>query len=235
MHRPFFTMLLLSAALIPSPGNAAPEKGKTPGKKGSACECEGEWQLSWKGPYKKKQRRRHRPDVGNLAAAIRDGKLLPFLELTHKAVSLPGEGDRMQGGRLGLQYGGEHFFSVGYYRTPDLFDTNRTSGAAKAGFSYGGLTFGGLSVQDGITSGYGQFLLGTGKVTAVSSTDEEKTSGFLFVAEPELGLNVNVTSWLEIGLGGTWRYVSGLRLMGLKGGAFSGWGGTLHLRISDFD
>ena len=61
---------------------------------------------------------------------------------------------------------------------------------------------------------------------------DDSTAG-LFVAEPGVNLEFNLTSTLELGLGAGYRFVNGSDLDRLSDDDFSGWTATLFLRWTE--
>ena len=55
-----------------------------------------------------------------------------------------------------------------------------------------------------------------------------------FVAEPGITLTLNVTRFFRLGLGGTYRYVSGISTVGLTNDDLSGFGANLYFNFGKF-
>lgn len=162
----------------------------------------------------------------SISEGLARGTLRPFLELTGKQ-SHAGEATLgLQGLRFGLSEAGERQFALAYYRSGETtFDKN-----TKYQLAYGGLVFGGMPSGDSITEFYFQFLLGPGQVKVITPLDTQ-SSRLLFVMEPEIGLGINITPWLQLGLGVSYRYLNGLQVLGLSSEELRGATANAHLLL----
>ncbi len=163
---------------------------------------------------------------GSISEGLARGSLSPFLELTTK-ISNPGDDTlRLHGFRFGLSEDGERQLALAYYRSGSTrFDSN-----TNYELSYGGVVFGDPPEGDQITEGYFQMLVGTGQATVESGT-LSRTSRLLFVIEPELGVGVNITPWMQVGAGVSYRYLNGLQVLGLGSEELRGGTANLHVLL----
>lgn len=109
-------------------------------------------------------------------------------------------------------------------------------------FSYGGgmleFIFSPMSVVHSSVS----LLIGGGEVsyTMQDNVSFDMWHGFreqkdqVFVLEPSLNVELNVTSFFRVNAGGSYRYVSGASLYGLKNADLSGVSGNLTLKFGAF-
>jgi hypothetical protein len=161
---------------------------------------------------------------GSISEGLARGSLSPFLELTSKISNPGGDTLRLHGFRFGLSEGGERQLALAYYRSGSTsFDSN-----TNYELSYGGVVFGDPPEGDRITEGYFQMLVGTGQAK-VETAEGSRTSRLLFVIEPEVGLGVNITPWMQVGAGVSYRYLNGLQVLGLGSEDLRGGTANLHL------
>lgn len=174
----------------------------------------------------KKEDKRDDGRSGSISEGLARGSLSPFLELTSK-ISNPGDDTlRLYGFRFGLSEGGERQLALAYYRSGSTtFDPNTSYE-----LSYGGVVFGDPPEGDRITEGYFQMLVGTGQAK-VETLQGSRTSRLLFVIEPEVGVGVNITPWMQIGAGVSYRYLNGLQVLGLGSEDLRGGTANLHLLL----
>lgn len=160
----------------------------------------------------------------SISEGLARGSLRPFLELTTKQSNPGDETLRLHGLRFGLTEGGQRQLALAYYRSGETaFDAG-----THYELSYGGIVFGGLPDADSITEGYFQMLVGTGQAK-VKTPQDERTSRLLFVIEPEIGLGLNITPWMQLGAGVSYRYLNGLQVLGLGSEDLRGGTANLHL------
>ncbi|HYX33015.1 MAG TPA: hypothetical protein VE954_07855 [Oligoflexus sp.] len=174
----------------------------------------------------KKSRNAREDQAGSISEGLARGSLRPFLELTTKQ-SNPGDDTlRLHGFRLGLSEGGERQLALAFYRS----GSTRFDAGTSYELSYGGVVFGDPPQGDRITEGYFQMLVGTGQAK-VETAQETRTSRLLFVLEPEIGIGVNITPWMQIGAGVSYRYLNGLQVLGLGSEELRGGTANLHLLL----
>jgi len=163
---------------------------------------------------------------GSISEGLAKGSLRPFLELTTKQSNPGDETLRFNGFRLGLSEGGERQLALAFYRSGS---TQYDSGTSYE-LSYGGVVFGDPPRADRITEGYFQMLVGTGQAK-VETAQGSRTSRLLFVIEPEVGIGVNITPWMQLGAGVSYRYMNGLQVLGLASEDLRGGTANLHLLL----
>lgn len=163
---------------------------------------------------------------GSISEGLAKGSLRPFLELTTKQSNPGDETLRLNGFRLGLSEGGERQLALAFYRSGS---TQYDSGTSYE-LSYGGVVFGDPPRADRITEGYFQMLVGTGQAK-VETAQGSRTSRLLFVIEPEVGIGVNLTPWMQVGAGVSYRYMNGLQVLGLGSEDLRGGTANLHLLL----
>lgn len=109
-------------------------------------------------------------------------------------------------------------------RLQDISDTD---------FWYGGGYLEYVFSPDSLVYASLNVLVGGGRLEVkTTSDDEDKVS--VFAVEPGLNLMVNVTETFNIGLGVTYRFISGVDIEGLDDGAMSGVSGNIFLRFTQF-
>ncbi len=173
----------------------------------------------------KRMRLKREEPSRSIAEGLSRGTLQPFVELSGK-VSNPGdESLHLSGFRVGLSEGGENELALAYYRSPDLV---KFRSGTDYSLRYGGLVFGHMPDVDRITEGYFRLLVGTGQVE-VKTLDTSRTSRLLFVLEPEIGFGINISSWMQIAAGVSYRYLNGLQVLGLSSEDLRGGTANLHL------
>ncbi|WP_141735389.1 hypothetical protein [Oligoflexus tunisiensis] len=164
--------------------------------------------------------------AGSISEGLARGSLQPFFELTHKQSKPGDETLRLNGFRFGLSEGGERQLALAYYRS----GTTQYDSGTRYELSYGGGVFGDPPQGDRITECYFQMLVGTGQAR-VETVQDTRTSRLLFVIEPEIGLGVNITPWMQLGAGVSYRYLNGLQVLGLGSEDLRGGTANLHLLL----
>jgi len=76
-------------------------------------------------------------------------------------------------------------------------------------------------------------LIGAGGISAASQAAGYDDDAF-FVAEPALGVELNVASFVRLGVGASYRWVAGVEPAGLRDEDLSGLTGELSLRLGRF-
>lgn len=232
----FLTCVLLLTGLSSlAPRSFAAEAPREEAK-ASDCECRqvSIWGFSFsddddddddeKAKPKRIRAKREEPSR-SIAEGLSRGTLKPFVELSGK-VSNPGdESLHLSGFRVGLSESGENELALAYYRSPD--EVKFRTGT-NYNIRYGGLVFGHMPDVDRITEGYFRLLVGTGQVE-VKTLDSSRTSRLLFVLEPEIGFGINVSSWMQVAAGVSYRYLNGLQVLGLSSEDLRGGTANLHV------
>jgi hypothetical protein len=76
-------------------------------------------------------------------------------------------------------------------------------------------------------------LIGAGGISTDLQAAGDDDDAF-FVAEPALGVELNVASFLRLGAGASYRWVAGVELGGLRDEDLSGLRGELSVRLGRF-
>ena len=77
-------------------------------------------------------------------------------------------------------------------------------------------------------------LIGAGGASIADSQAAGDDDDAFFVAEPALGVELNVASFVRLGVGASYRWVAGVELAGLRDEDLSGLTGELSLRLGRF-
>jgi len=80
--------------------------------------------------------------------------------------------------------------------------------------------------------GTARYVKDVGPVT--ESNDQAGASDLVFVLEPGVGAEANVTGWFRLGAGVSYRVVAGVGENGLENGDLSGFAGTLAFKFGRF-
>jgi hypothetical protein len=163
---------------------------------------------------------------GSISEGLAKGSLRAFLELTTKQSKPGDEALRLNGLRLGLSEGGERQLALAFYRS----GSTQYDSATSYELSYGGMVFGDPPRADSITEGYFQMLVGTGQAK-VETAQGSRSSRLLFIIEPEVGIGVNITAFMQVGAGVSYRYMNGLQVLGLSSKDLRGATANLHLLL----
>lgn len=99
---------------------------------------------------------------------------------------------------------------------------------------YGGVEVAYIHRSNELVHPGARLLLGAGGVTYESMDGGNMPSDGFFVAEPALGAQVNIVRWLRLDAGGSYRFVSGVTLPGVRDAQVSGFSGTLALAFGRF-
>ncbi|MFW7381499.1 MAG: hypothetical protein ACOH5I_22005 [Oligoflexus sp.] len=163
----------------------------------------------------------------SITEGISGGQLSPYLELSIKEANPHGEALALRGLRLGFRELGGKSLGLAYYQSDDRIEYNPSTNYQ---IRYGGFVWGGMPEADGITQFYGSFLLGTGQAK-VQTLSETKHTNMLLAIEPEFGLAVNLSSWMQFGIGLSYRYLSGSKVQDFRSENLRGWTANFHLRF----
>ncbi|HDQ45760.1 MAG TPA: hypothetical protein ENN17_09735 [bacterium] len=109
-------------------------------------------------------------------------------------------------------------------------------------FGYGGLEIEYIAASDRLVHLTFQALIGAGgvrlyeKINGTRFDDETNTveTDAIFVAEPGVNVELNVTPFFRIGFGAHYRFVSELDMPGLKAGDLSGLSAAITLKFGKF-
>ncbi len=128
---------------------------------------------------------------------------------------------------------------IGGYGTGTDFPEYEIVGGENDGFynirfRHGGLWLGIVPKQHKVVHFYGSAKIGWGK-GRLRDEDDTRFSDRVFVMTPELGIDVNLTSFLKLSLTGGYRWVNGVtQLPGLDNDDFNSVIGAITFRIGGF-
>ena len=144
-------------------------------------------------------------------------------------------------GQVGADVGGggalmlDEFFFGGYGQGTSYPDATINGIDRNIKFSHGGLWFGYVQNQYKILHLFTSLKLGWGR-SRLRSEDEPDESDRVFVLTPEVAIEVNLTDFFKLSLGGGYRFVSGVsKLQALDNSDFSSPVGILTFRFGGFD
>jgi len=89
-----------------------------------------------------------------------------------------------------------------------------------------------LSLYSFIGAGITNYVKDAGP--AYKSTEQVGETGFMFVWEPAVNAELNVTNWAHVGLGISYRFVTGVKHEGLNNSDFNGMTATLTFKFGKF-
>lgn len=98
---------------------------------------------------------------------------------------------------------------------------------------YGGVESGYIGLSGKLVHPLARLLIGGGHVTYQSHGRGHPSDDF-FAAEPALGVEVNMTNWLRIDAGASYRFIIGAGLPGTGDAQLSGFAGALTLAFGRF-
>lgn len=156
-----------------------------------------------------------------------------FIRPELKITDIKGKTTELAGGILGTSAGRELYIGIGAYTLVNSVKADAGAVELKAfdiwyTGAHADYTFFSSSLFHGSLSGF----VGGGRVhNRGSATDSDSAN--LFVAEPDLNLEFNITKTLELGLGLGYRFVNGSGLDNLSNSDLSGWVGTVFLRWTE--
>ena len=103
--------------------------------------------------------------------------------------------------------------------------------------SYGGLFIRYHFFSRGVVNVSIGLLAGAGGMSISERADSDGkfvASEAVFVLEPDIGVYLNLTSWMRMGVHGTYRQVAGVSMLGLSNSDFSSLSGGLALQFGKF-
>lgn len=132
----------------------------------------------------------------------------------------------------------DNFFFGGYGLGTDAPNIQISGETFDIDFDHGGLWFGYVVPTHKLVHAYSSFKLGWGDVTLKEGDGDKRYSDNVLVLAPELGVEVNITSWFRLGLTGGYRFVDGItefpEFVPLTDDSFSGGFGKLTFRFGGF-
>jgi hypothetical protein len=169
-------------------------------------------------------------------------------DLTHGGFGGPVLKVTQLNGELGLVTGGRgawiinHLITVGgggYTLLNDIEVTGVTGGPANLRFEYGGFEMGFISASDKLLHFSVNSLIGTGRIGYRWDEDGEdwdaSANDQFFIVEPSANLIVNLASFWRIGIGTSYRYVTGVDDFGdITDADLSGLSAVLTLKFGKF-
>lgn len=171
----------------------------------------------------------------NIASLLMRGEASLFADVSSNFGRIKNQDLRMDGLRIGLQDQGDTLISFAVMKnmTPVKIEDDEVD------VWLAGLSFGGISNQNWIIDPYFSLFLGSGQIVvrnekpSLDAPAREK-SNFLFAAEPEIGLGVNLTSNFQLGVGLGYRIIRNTSLTQYRNADFQGWGANFHFLVGAF-
>jgi hypothetical protein len=122
------------------------------------------------------------------------------------------------------------------------FENQQDNSSYKLYGGYAGVVLGGVIAPSSIVHLYVPILLGAGNFDVtdpsylLGGVPNEVTieSSAFFVAEPGLQVEVNVTQFFRLGIGGSWRFVEAEEFTVLDSETLSGWSTEVSFRFGRF-
>ena len=156
-----------------------------------------------------------------------------FVRPELKITPIKSQTTELAGGTLGTSVGRALYLGVGGYTLVNSVNTDSGALNLKAfGIWYAGAqadyTLFSTELFHGSLSGF----LGGGQVNNSASTAGSGSAN-LFVAEPDINLEFNLTTTLELGVGIGYRFMNGSSLDNLSNSDLSSWVGTIFLRWTE--
>jgi hypothetical protein len=153
-----------------------------------------------------------------------------FIRPELKITPIKSQTTELAGGILGTSVGRALYLGVGGYTLVNSVNTD--SGALKLKAfdiwyvgAHADYTLFSTELFHGSLSGF----LGGGQANNSASTD----SANLFIAEPDINMEFNLTTTLELGVGIGYRFVNGSSLNNLSNSDLSSWVGTVFFRWTE--
>lgn len=180
-----------------------------------------------------------REEIETLSRGHRGGGFFggPVMKIT----KIDGETGVLVGGRLGWNF--NRVFSIGLagYGWVHDYGWDHHHGSFFDNWDgpqmgYGGLYLEGIIGSNKVIHLTAGVLLGAGGVTGDWFDDHhwwDKADAF-FVAEPEINLEVNVTKYFRVGIGASYRFITGVNHHRLTNDDLSGMAGTLTFKFGKF-
>lgn len=132
----------------------------------------------------------------------------------------------------------DNFFFGGYGLGTDAPNITLSQETFDIDFDHGGLWFGYVAPRNKLVHVYSSFRLGWGDVTLKDGDGDKRYSDNVLVLAPEVGVELNVTSWFRLSLSGGYRYVDGVteipEIFALTNDSFTSGFGALTFRFGGF-
>jgi hypothetical protein len=166
-----------------------------------------------------------------------------------KVTTIDGKTECMVGGRFGCIM--NHNINIGfagYGLATDQFKREINGTERRLGMGYGGLDVGYTFAPNSLVHVTFQTLIGAGGIGYAFRTDRWSTDhdqghwesdiegDAFFVVEPMLWVELNVTKWFRLCLGGGYRYIDGVdeNIVGINAGALRGANGEILFKYGFF-
>ena len=156
-----------------------------------------------------------------------------WIQPEFKLTQLGGQGASMPGIQFGPALGHTLYFGLGGYALVNSVEASNLYKDLKAfDFWYSGVSMNYTLFHSRLVHCSAGCLLGYGQLKAESlSAGSDRAD--LFVADPGINVMLNLTSSLELGVGGTYRIVNGSNLEDLSNSDLSGLTGSVFLRWTE--
>jgi len=130
----------------------------------------------------------------------------------------------------------DNFFFGGYGQGTDAASIPMGIGELDINFGHGGLWFGFIAPSHKVVHVYSSFKLGWGEASLQEKDGDEVESDNVLVLTPEIGVELNITSWFRLAFTGGYRFVDGVNnlSLGLNDDSFSSPFGALTFRFGGF-
>ena len=178
-------------------------------------------------------------------------KTLLTSNIEHGGYGAPVIKGSMINNQFGLFVGGRggwilnHTFAVGLggygLVNSATWDNSSSDAIPRLTMGYGGLELEGIINSDKIVHFTIHALIGYGAVDYLDadylkefSLDTWKSADAFFVAEPAFNVDINITTYFRLGIGVSYRYVSGVELVGITNEDISGFTGNLIFKFGGF-
>lgn len=161
-----------------------------------------------------------------------------YIQPVFKASDFRGERESFLGARGGVCFDHKLMFGGSIYTMlSDVPITTQEDSTRIVKFTYGGLELEYTFFTDSVIHPTLSTLIGLG---GIKYRDPELGSFYdpdsdtVFVAEPMIALEINVTDFARLTLGGAYRWVSGVDLPELSNADAEGWAANIGLKIGAF-
>lgn len=130
----------------------------------------------------------------------------------------------------------DNFFFGGYGLGTDAPNIQIGLETLDIDFGHGGLWFGFVAPPYKVAHIYSSFKLGWGETNLKDSDGDKLFSDNVLVLTPEIGVELNITSWFKLAFTGGYRFVDGVNSLpaGLNDDTFSSPFGALTFRFGGF-
>ena len=132
-----------------------------------------------------------------------------------------------------------NFFIGGYRMGTNAPNVNINEENFNINFRHGGFWFGYTYRPQKLVHLYSSFRLGWGEASLVDGLGGKRVADNILALSPEIGVEVNLTSWIRVGLTGGYRFVDGINSLeetvpDLTDDSFSSPFGNITFRFGGF-